>query len=151
MRFLIFLFIASLAITLLLLPLRQPGESAIPRTGPPASPVDSTATGFSRAVRSFSKPALEERKASRRALQRAGYADVVAGLLRLDAAAALGSLIRMNAQVEFRLSHRPLYLYIPVTPAGTDSLLPPSLFFYRSPPMAIELSDDWSMPEDPWK
>lgn len=151
MRFLVFLFIASLAITLLFLPARKPGIPAIPGTQSPGLPVDTAATGFSRAIRSFSSPALEERQAARRALQRAGYADVLAGLVRLDAAAALGSLIRVNAQVEFRLSHRPLYLYIPITPAGSDSLLPPSLFFFRSPPMAIELAEDWSMPGDPWK
>jgi hypothetical protein len=153
MRYFAALSIISLAATLLLFPERPEPRSpeAVPPPEAGLASADSADREFAAALRRFTSAPLEERKAARRALQRAGYAEVMAGLVRMDGASALGALLRMNAQVRFHLSHRPLYVYIPVTPSRADSLLPPSLFSYKSSPMGVQLSDDWSMPEDPWK
>ncbi len=104
-------------------------------------------------LRSLSSPALEQRKAMRRVLQRTGYANVLADVLRRDGTGALLSLVRLNAQVSFSLSHRPIELYFPIE-APPDSALGAARifpFYPKSPPFGVQLYDDWSMPEDPWR
>ena len=104
-------------------------------------------------LRSLSSPALEQRKAMRRVLQRTGYANVLADVLRRDGAGALLSLVRLNAQVSYSLSHRPIELYFPIeappdSARGAARLFP---FYPKSPPFGVQLYDDWTMPEDPWR
>ena len=104
-------------------------------------------------LRSLSSPALEQRKATRRVLQRAGYANVLADVLRRDGAGAFLSLVRLNAQVSYSVSHRPIEVYIPIeappdSARGAARIFP---FYSKSPPFRVQLYDDWTMPEDPWR
>ncbi len=101
----------------------------------------------------LSSPALEQRKAARRVLQRTGYVNVLADVVRHDGTGALLSLVRLNAQVSYSLSHRPIMLYFPIV-APPDSVQRAGRvfsFYYASGPFGVALHDDWTMPEDPWK
>ena len=104
-------------------------------------------------LRSLSSPALEQRRAARRVLQRAGYANVLADVLRRDGAGAFLSLVRLNAQVSYSISHRPIEVSIPIeappdSARGAARIFP---LYSTSPPFRVQLYDDWSMPEDPWR
>jgi hypothetical protein len=99
----------------------------------------------------LTSPAMDARKVELRTLQQRGYADVLAAVLDDDGVSAFLSLARMNAQIEYTISHRTLYVYSSVVSSDTARHLPPFLFTYTSLPWQIPLKDDWSMPEDPWK
>ncbi len=102
--------------------------------------------------RKLSSPALEQRKATRRVFQRTGYANVLANVVRHDGVGALFSLVRMNAQVSYSLSHRPIEVYFPIVtpPDSVQRAGRVFSFHYSSSPFGVELYDDWTMPEDPW-
>ncbi len=112
---------------------------------------DSLSASLRHQLDTISSPALEARKQARRLLQQSGYANVLADVLSDDGMGSLLSLARMNAQVEYTVPHRPLSIYIPVTPSEASRKLPPWFFTYKSGLIQIVLHDDWSMPEDPWK
>lgn len=99
----------------------------------------------------MTSPALEARKAARLRLQRIGYASVLAEVLRDDGLSAFLCMARMNSQLAFSLSHRQLFLYVPVTQPANSAQSPPYVFTYESAPWEIPLKDNWSMPEDPWR
>lgn len=127
---------------------RAVGDHVAPAATPPRDSLD-----LRPILRSLSSPALEKRKAARRDLQRAGYANVLADVLRRDGAGALLSLVRLNAQVSYSLSHRPIELYVPIESPPDSALGAARIFpvYPKSPPFKVQLHDDWSMPEDPWR
>jgi hypothetical protein len=104
-------------------------------------------------LRSLSSPVLEQRKATRRVLQRAGYANVLADVVRRDGPGAFLSLVRLNAQVSYSISHRPIEVSIPIEAPPDSALGAARLFpsYSKSPPFRVQLYDDWTMPEDPWR
>ncbi len=138
------LFIAAV----LAMVLATDADTALPELSPPLS--DSLSASLRRQFDAMTSPALEARKAARRRLQQAGYASVLADVLSDDGWGSLLSLARMNAQIEYTIPHRPLSIFIPVTPSAASKKLPPWFFTYKSGPVEIVLHDDWSMPEDPW-
>ncbi len=104
---------------------------------------------WSLAVQSMTSPALEQRKAMRRTLQQNGYVTVLREILRRDGPGALLAYLRLRGQIDLGMSHRQLYIYVPVQrpePAKTFpwSSAPPSA------PVAVPLHDDWTFPADPW-
>ena len=111
---------------------------------------DSLSALLLRQLASISSPALEARKAARLKVQKAGYANVLADALDGDGLGAFLSMTRMNAQVEFTISHRQLSIQVPIAPPKSSLTPPPYVFIYKSAPWEIPLLDDWSMPEDPW-
>lgn len=113
---------------------------------------DSAAVEFANAVRKLTSPALEERKASRRAMQKFGYASALAEEVRGDGLAAFASYARLNMQVQFALWHRELIVYLSAPQAAReDTMAAHWLSTFGGGPMPVTLFDDWSMPEDPWK
>lgn len=97
---------------------------------------DSLATIFNAKISKLTSPVLEERKRTRLAMQRRGYSDVLMNVLSHDAAGAIFSYVRMRLHIEYSISHRPVYLKIPISGGKT---------------MDVLLPDDWSFPPDPWK
>jgi len=97
---------------------------------------DSLAAVFNKELSSFTSPILEERKRTRVMLQRRGYSDVLMNILSEDALSAVFSYVRTLLQIEYSISHRPVYLRIPISGGGTVN---------------IPLPDDWSFPADPWR
>ena len=112
---------------------------------------ESARAEFRRHLDSLTTPALEARKAARREVQRRGYANVLADVLSDDGVGSVLSLSRMNAELEYTISHHPLSIYVPIVPSESSRALPPWFFTYKSGPLNIKLHDDWSMPENPWK
>ena len=148
MKLLLGLLLACTLVTLMLLRDRRPlvqGPNA-----EPGAPRDSLQRAHLMALRELGSPALEQRKAARLRLQRAGYLEALASELRGDGAASLASLVRMNAQVEFHLSHRPLSVYFPVA-QPTSPVISPLMRQRTSGMYQVLLYEDWSMPEDPWR
>ncbi len=111
---------------------------------------DSARARFRQHLDSLTTPTLEARKAARLALQRRGYASVLADVLSDDGLGSLLSLSRMNAQLEYTISHQPLTIYIAIPSSGASTTPPPWFFSYKSGPIPIVLHDDWTMPENPW-
>ena len=130
-------------------------DSVPPQTALPAEVSALLSDSLSARLRvqldTLTSPAMEARKAERRTLQQRGYADVLAAVLDDDGVGAFLSLARMNAQIEYTMSHRTLFVFGAVAPSDSSRQLPPFLFTYKSGPWQLPLSDDWSMPEDPWK
>lgn len=131
---------------LLLTPLQPSGEEK-----PSADTAKKGPQTFAEAASSLTSPALRERQALRRELQRRGYSNVLYDLARQDPLSALISYARVLLQVEWHIPHTTLYVYIPVSyPKSREANLPP-VTGAPSPPMAIPLQDDWAFPEDPWR
>jgi hypothetical protein len=134
------------AFLLLLTPLQPSGEEK-----PSADTAKKGPQTFAEGVASLTSPALRERQALRRELQRRGYSNVLYDLARRDPLSALISYARVLLEVEWHIPHTTLYVYIPVSyPKSREANLPP-VTGAPSPPMAIPLQDDWAFPEDPWR
>jgi hypothetical protein len=102
---------------------------------------DSLSAGFARALRGMTSPELEERKASRRALQQRGYATALQASLEGDGFSALLAALRAHLQIALHIPHTPLTVhYLIKRPPGWPDL------YYE-----VVLADDWSFPEDPWR
>jgi hypothetical protein len=127
----------------------------VPSTGQPerrAIPTFDTsdARAFQQAIRSLTTPALEERKRNRREMQQRLYAEVLYGLVQMDAVGSLLASMRSQAQLEFQLPQTPLSITIPIK---QPQAVPPKLPGFTgapSPPYVVTLFEDKRFPVDPW-
>jgi hypothetical protein len=113
---------------------------------------DSLAAAVREAMAGMTTPALEERKARRRALQRQGYASLLSHTLEQDGLWALITYTRVSLQQEYSLPRNTLVVYVPVRqPPERDTSAMMRTTAPRSGPVAVPLVEDRSFPEDPWK
>jgi hypothetical protein len=141
---------------LLLAPRTAPSDE--PRKGPRQAPsladqhmMDSLAAEFRRRAAELTSPALEQRKADRRRMQKRGYAEVLAEVLRDDGPGALFAFARMKLHLEFSLPNDNLVVYYPIVPpdARRDSL--PGFTTFGSKLYPFPLVEDRRIPADPWE
>lgn len=100
--------------------------------------MDRLAQEFRTQLKTLTSPALEERRRTRAGIQRNGYANTLMNVLGQDAVAAAVAYARMKLLIEYAVSHRPLFISVPVA-RGEGRMV------------ALALIDDWSFPADPWK
>jgi hypothetical protein len=115
-------------------------------------------TPFFRLLSHATTPELEERKRQLRALQQNGYARILTEVIRNDGLMALMSYLKTRLQIEFSISHEPVYVDIAARPeTRQDSLFmrrrPSVMRFFSKPiaPSMIGLNIDYRFPEDPWR
>ncbi len=105
---------------------------------PATENLDSLSGEFRAALTTLTSPALEERRRIRRNMQRKGYAAALLNILGQDGLTAALVFVRMKLHIEYAISHRQLYVHVPVVRGEGRTV-------------ALPLSDDWSFPLDPWK
>jgi hypothetical protein len=103
-------------------------------------------------------PQLEERKRQLRMLQQNGYARILTEVIRNDGLMALMVYLKTRLQIEYSISHEPVYVDIAARPeTPQDSLFvrrrPSMMRFFSKPiaPAMFGLNIDYRFPEDPWR
>jgi hypothetical protein len=100
--------------------------------------IDSLSSLLNIEVSKLTSPALEHRKHIRRNMQQIGYANVLEDVIRTDGLRALISYLKMQLHIAFAISHRPLFIHIPIDRS-------------RGKTWSVQLHDDWTFPDDPWR
>jgi hypothetical protein len=99
----------------------------------------------------LTSPEFEQRKATRLAFQRRGYAGILHEVLRRNALGAFLALIKSKAQLDVHLPSNTLVVTVPVNapPRGDPRFqifAPPS-----APPWQFPLVENRTFPANPWK
>jgi hypothetical protein len=115
-----------------------PGMMEVRAQLPATENTDSLAVEFRTALSTLTSPALEERKRTRKQMQRNGYAAALLNMIGQDGLTAALVFARMKLHLEYAISHRQLYVHVPVVRGEGRTV-------------ALPLSDDWTFPLDPWK
>ena len=120
---------------------------------------DSTnATSFFPLLSQATTPQLEERKRQLRTLQQSGYTRILTEVIRNDGLMGLMAYLKTRLQIEYSISHEPVYVDIAARPeTSQDSLFvqrrPSVMRFFSKPiaPALYGLNIDYRFPEDPWR
>jgi len=103
-------------------------------------------------------PQLEDRKRQLRMLQQNGYARILTQVIRDDGLMGLMAYLKTRLQIEYSISHEPVYVDIAARPeTPQDSLFvrrrPSVMRFFSKPiaPSMFGLNIDYRFPEDPWR
>lgn len=122
-------------------------QAQLPRSDSSAIDYEARGEEFRKQVAAVTTPEFEQRKATRRAFQRKGYATVLLQVARRDGLSALFTLIKNRVHLEYHLPSTPIVVHVPpprIKPRDPFNLGAPS------PPFVITLREDLTFPDDPW-
>jgi len=120
------------------------------------SQLDSLARQLGKELSKVTTSQVEERKRTRREVQRKGYHNTLMEILHGDSLGALLAFLKMNLQIEISLLHNRVYIeqhfekmyfFVPHVlkyEDGTELIL-------ETKKVKLAIKEDWTFPSDPWR